>query len=184
MNENVTLRRLRRDDIPALVDIENRTHYRMDPDFGVKAVGPDAWTAADIHAAVYGDADTRGWVVEEGVGNVVAYFIYERLREGFLIVRLIVDPQYRNANVGRTILWTLYQRACLSNVRKTLLAYVPETDRDTCEWLAHMGFFSRLLPLGWDDETDAIEFSFTTTEYVDRETGERYERTEGEKEQG
>lgn len=174
-NEQATFRRMTEKDIQALVKIENRSFRRIDPDFDVKALHPDAWSAEDIKSVVFGEEHTRGWVIEEGDGNIVGYYIYEVEAEAYRLRRLLIHPQYRNANFGRTVLWNIYQKMAHSNSRKTIIGFVSERDIKTCQWMAHMGFHGRVVRNGWNDDTDAIEFTFTTTEHIDRETGERCE---------
>lgn len=182
MNEHATFRRMTKADLKELVAMENEAFCRYDPDFGVATVHPDAWTAKDISEVAFEEEYTRGWVIEEGNGNIVAYYIYELEDEAYRIRRLLVHSDYRCSDFGRNILWALSEKICKSEHRKTLVGWVSERDVMTCEWMAHMGFASKLIKQGWDNDTDAVEFTYTTTEYVDRETGERYERSQEERE--
>ncbi len=165
MDSDVTFRRITADDPPALAEIEYLSHLGVDPDFGVERFGPHGWTAADIEACLL-EERTRGWLVEERADDPVAYFVYEVMDDHYAVRRLLVHPDYRRGDFGRTILHALYQRIARSATRKRLVAAVREDDLETCTWLAHVGFKSRLVRGGWGDDLDAVEFTFETAEQL------------------
>lgn len=169
MNDNVTFRKVYERDLPALVEMEALAHLWDDPDFGLRCVSPHAWTAADI-TAVLEEEDTRCWVVDEVDGNIIAYLVYEIEDDAYRVRRLLVHPDYRNCDVGRTVLARLYQKIVKSESRKTLRVRVREDDVPTCRWLARMKFASRLVRGGWNADLDGVEFTFTTTEHAEKET--------------
>lgn len=179
MTEYATFRKLRPDDLLPLEHLEDRAHLQMDPDLGIVCVGKHAWSGEDIAEVVFGEDRTRAYVIEEGKGNLVAYVVYEIEKEGYLIRRLLVDPNYRKCDFGRTILFELYQKLVDSPRRKTLRAMVREDDIATCQWMARMGFKSRLLRQGWDNDLDAVLFEFSTTEHAGSEAGKRIEERGG-----
>lgn len=155
-------------DLDALVIIENESFLQKDPDFGVLSVSNEAWTKKEISRCAFKEEKTLGWVLEEGEGNIVGYFIWEAVKDGLLIRRLLIHPQYRLAGFGRAVLQKLHEKILEAKVRKTLTAYVNERDVATCKWMAHMKFKSSLVRKGWDDDTDAVKFTFTEVRRTSR----------------
>lgn len=164
MSETATFRSIQTSDLPTLADMENRANLWTDPDFGIEVVSPRAWNEADI-AHVLSEPETRGWAIEEGQGNLVAYCLWEPEDDGYRIRRLLVHPDYRKCNFGRTILGKLYRKCVRSQTRKTLRALVNLEDRAACEWLRRMTFSSKLIRRDSDD----VEFSFVTTRQAEDE---------------
>jgi L-amino acid N-acyltransferase YncA len=168
MNDNITLRTMVKADLNALELIENESFFDEDPDFEIMTVSNQAWTKREIRRCAFKEEKTLGWVVEEGQGNIVGYYIYEEVSDGILIRRLIIHPQYRNSGFGRTVITKLYEKVAESKTKKTLSAIINERDILTCKWMAHMGFKSKLIRQGWDDDTDAVKFTFTATRCLTR----------------
>jgi GNAT superfamily N-acetyltransferase len=169
MNDHIVFRKIFARDLKTLVQIENESFLTEDRDFGVKAVSEEAWTKATLEEVLAED-NTRGWAIleDEHSERVIGYCIYEIEEEAYLIRRLLIHPKFRDQDIGRTLLHRLYQKIVYSETRKTLRAIIGDKDIfiPTYKWLAHMDFKSKVIRRGWDDDTDAIEFSFTTAEYI------------------
>lgn len=158
---DVTYRKMCHSDIPALVEMENLSHLGPDPDFGVVCVSQHAWGRGDLEGALE-DHAVQKYVVLEGQVTV-GYFLYGLHPHAIWIDRLLIHPNYRRSDFGRSVLYRLYQKAARSERRRTLKAWVREDDLPTCRWMARMGFKSRAVRRGWSDDLDAVEFFFTAT---------------------
>lgn len=168
MKNEACFKKIYQADLAAIVAIEHASHSNVDEDFETEVVSEHCWLEKDIKG-VLAEGTTTGWVVMEGP-VYVAYYLLDTEPDGWFIRRLVVHPDYRKADFGRTILWRIYQKMVRSHTRKTLRAYVRENDVETCRWMAHMLFKSKVIRGGWDDKMDAIEFSFVTTDSFDQES--------------
>ncbi len=99
MKQLVAVRFVKRRDLERVLEIEKAAHAAFE-----KEERKRAWREKDF-TDFLGTAKTRGFVVEEGKGNVVGFLLVNYANADALeITRLTVHPDYRRSEFGSAFL--------------------------------------------------------------------------------
>lgn len=167
----VKIRFMRKEDVPGVVDCENRSHAYEDPDFG-KLVASFAWNTKEVTAAASQvrnfnrkrqTNDTASYVAtitkiekKDGAVQAVEYvcgaFIFTLLESSIDILLFTAHPEAPE-NTRTEMLNHLIGVAARSEDRKQISIHVPDGDYKTLKFFQDNGFKYKLKynPKGNDD---------------------------------
>ena len=145
-------------DLKQLVEGETRSHLWYDPDLERQAVRSDALDIDGLMALI-SEPRTRTLTLLEGRA-IVGLLCYELTRDGVILRRLQIHPNFRrNGFASRALEWlaALMQK---SQKRRKITVYVHEWDLDSQRFYASLHFRTKLARDHYGPGQDAYQFTF------------------------